>query len=246
VQIAKNTTEAGETVGSLAAKDIRKAEVFKKFGIDFCCGGKKSLQVACKEANVPVDEVEAALAQAEVVPVAGGNDFSRWDAGFLSDYIYNQHHMYYYDEASVINDLLIKVMNRHGNHYPELKQLYTLYTQLQEELNVHFLKEEKVVFPFIKALVKAKKTGDTADLDNQPSLTEPIQVMEEDHEAAGTILAQIRSLTQNFTTPPDACNSFQFLYKKLEGLEADLHQHIHLENNILFPKALAIEKELRK
>lgn len=246
VQIAKNDPAKGETVGTIAAKDMRKAEVFKKYGIDFCCGGKKSLQQACEEANVPVAEVEAALTQAETKAANNNINFTNWDADFLSDYIYNQHHKYYYEEAPVITDLLIKVFNRHGAKHPELQPLYQLFMQLQEELNVHFLKEEKVIFPFIKALVKAKKTGDFSELKAQPSLTDPVHEMESDHEAAGDILAQMRQLTHQYITPPNACNSFQFLYKKLEALENDLHTHVHLENNVLFPKALAIEKELRK
>lgn len=244
IQIAKNDPAKGETVGSIAAKDMRKAEVFKKYGIDFCCGGKKSLQQACEEANVPVAEVEAALSQAETKTAQNNINFTNWDADFLADYIYNQHHKYYYEEAPVITDLLIKVFNRHGAKHPELQALYQLFMQLQQELNMHFLKEEKVIFPFIKALAKAQKTGDFSELHAQPSLTDPVNEMEADHEAAGDILAEIRNLTHQYITPPNACNSFQFLYKKLEALENDIQVHVHLENNVLFPKALAIEKEL--
>jgi regulator of cell morphogenesis and NO signaling len=113
------------------------------------------------------------------------------------------------------------------------------------ELDTHFMREEKVVFPFIKALVLAKRTGNFEALNSQPSLTEPIRLMEVDHEAAGDILEQIQKLSSNYTPPGDACNSYQFLYKKLKDLDEDLHQHIHLENNILFPKALKLDRELR-
>jgi regulator of cell morphogenesis and NO signaling len=107
------------------------------------------------------------------------------------------------------------------------------------------MREEKVVFPFIKALVLAKRTGNFEALNSQPSLTEPIRLMEVDHEAAGDILEQIQKLSGNYTPPADACNSYQFLYKKLKDIDEDLHQHIHLENNILFPKALKLDRELR-
>lgn len=113
------------------------------------------------------------------------------------------------------------------------------------ELDTHFMREEKVVFPFIKALVLAKRTGNFEALNSQPSLTEPIRLMEVDHEAAGDILEQIQKLSGNYTPPADACNSYQFLYKKLKDIDEDLHQHIHLENNILFPKALKLDRELR-
>lgn len=244
VQIRKNDLESGETVGEIAAKDLRKAEVFKKYGIDFCCGGKKSLKQACEEKGIDLAEVEAALDQPQAT-VSQVNDYNRWQPDFLADYIYNQHHRYYYDEAPVVLDLLQKVAGHHGTTHPFLIQLNYLFSQLVPELNTHFIKEERVVFPFIKALVEAKRTGNHELLHSQPSLTEPIQIMESDHEAAGEILEEIKEITDGFTPPASACNSFQLLYKKLSDLYEDMHQHIHLENNILFPKALSIEKELR-
>jgi regulator of cell morphogenesis and NO signaling len=123
--------------------------------------------------------------------------------------------------------------------------VYRLYVTLAQELNSHFAKEEKILFPFIKALVVAKQTGNTEALHNQFSVAGPIQMMEADHDAAGEILAEISEVTNQYTAPQGACNSFQFLYRKLKELEDDLHQHIHLENNILFPKALNLERELR-
>ena len=247
VEIRKNDIEGGETIGEIAAKDLRKAEVFKKYGIDFCCGGKKTLKQVCKNKGVDIATVEAELAKAEQTSItSAGNEFNRWQPDFLADYIYNQHHIYYYEVQPVITDLLLKVVTRHGAHHPELIALQSLYKLLVTELDTHFIKEEKVVFPFIKALVKAKVTGDLELLQSQPSLTEPIQMMESEHEAAGEILDNIRHLTNNYAIPADACNSFQFLYKKIKELDEDLQQHIHLENNLLFPKALTIEKELRK
>jgi regulator of cell morphogenesis and NO signaling len=244
VEIRKNAP--GETVGELAAKDVRKAEVFKKYGIDFCCGGRKTLAQACAQAGVNLAEVEAALDHSSLEKTGADTAaFNRWDADFLADYIYNQHHNYYYEEGPIISDLVEKVAARHGDHYPALRQVALTWKQLAQELNTHFLKEERIVFPFIKALVKAKKTGDFSELNAFPSITEPIQVMEADHEAAGELLATLRKLTDGYNLPEGACNSFALLYKKLSDLETDLHQHIHLENNILFPKALKLEKELR-
>jgi regulator of cell morphogenesis and NO signaling len=244
VQIRKADIEAGETVGQIAAKDLRKAEVFRKYGIDFCCGGKKSLKQVCEEKGLDLAAVEAALDNAQATEKAGEH-FDRWSPDFLADYIYNKHHVYYYDEGPVIADLLTKVLMRHGDHYPVLNTIYELYKTLAEELGGHFAKEEKIVFPFVKALVQAKATGNTDVLRNQFSLEAPVKMMEEEHEAAGEILEALQKLTNGYTAPDGACNSFQFLYKKLKALDEDLHQHIHLENNILFPKALALEKELR-
>lgn len=246
VQIKKNDPEDGETIGEIAAKDLRKAEVFKKYGIDFCCGGKKTLKQVCQDKGVNLAVVEADLAKAEQSSITTtGHEFNRWQPDFLADYIYNQHHIYYYEVQPVIADVLAKVIARHGALHPELLALESQYKVLVNELDTHFMKEEKVVFPFIKALVKAKVSGDFEALNSQPSLTEPIQMMQAEHEAAGVILENIRHLTNNYTVPSGACNSYQFLYKKLFELDEDLQQHIHLENNILFPKALKLEKEIR-
>ncbi|RYZ25851.1 MAG: iron-sulfur cluster repair di-iron protein [Chitinophagaceae bacterium] len=246
VQIRKNDIDGGETIGEIAAKDLRKAEVFKKYGIDFCCGGKKTLKQVCKDKGVDIDVIEAELTKVGQESTTNtGHDFNRWQPDFLADYIYNQHHVYYYETEPVVTDLLAKVVARHGAHYPELNALAALYETLINELDSHFLKEEKVVFPFIKALMKAKVSGDFEALQSQPSLTEPIKMMESEHEAAGDILDNIRHLTNHYKVPSGGCNSFQFLYKKLKELDEDLQQHIHLENNLLFPKALKIEKELR-
>jgi regulator of cell morphogenesis and NO signaling len=244
VQIKKNDMESGETVGEIAAKDLRKAEVFKKYGIDFCCGGKKSLKQVCEEKGLDVAVVEAEL-ENPIQAVSSANDYNRWEPDFLADYIYNQHHLYYYNELPIIKGLLTKVVQHHGDNHPELKYVYSLFAQLVQELDTHFMREEKVVFPFIKALALAKRTGNFETLNSQPSLTEPIQIMEADHEAAGGILADIEKITGKYNPPADACNSYQYLYKKLKELDEDLHQHIHLENNILFPKALKLDKELR-
>jgi regulator of cell morphogenesis and NO signaling len=245
VHIKKNDAANGETVGQIAAKDIRKAEVFKKLGIDFCCGGKKSLKQACEEKGLDVAVVESALTNANETPQVSEN-YDRWSPDFLADYIFNKHHQYYYDEAPVIGELLTKVVDHHGDRFPELEEVYRLYVTLVQELNSHFAKEEKVLFPFIKTLVQAKQTGNMQQLQSQFSLSGPIQMMEVDHDAAGDILAELSEVTNSYIAPEGACNSFQFLYRKLKELDEDLHQHIHLENNILFPKALSLEKELRK
>lgn len=244
VQIRKTDFEAGETIGQLAAKDLRKAEVFRKYGIDFCCGGKKTLKQVCDEKGLELAAVEAELDNAGQTGKAAEH-FDRWSPDFLADYIYNKHHVYYYDEGPVIADLLNKVVTRHGEHYPELNRVYDLYKELAQELGGHFAKEEKILFPFIKALVQAKATGNREALRTQFSIAEPVRMMEAEHEAAGDLLAALEKATDGYTAPDGACNSFQFLYRKLSELQDDLHQHIHLENNILFPKALALEKELR-
>jgi regulator of cell morphogenesis and NO signaling len=247
VLITKNI-EKGATVGELAAADIRKAEVFKKYGIDFCCGGKKTLKQACLELNLDGNKIEKELQQVteQVEGRSKSFDFNRWSADFLVDYIYNEHHLFYYDENPVIAELLEKVTNHHGAKHPELFKVEELYRKLQQELNAHFLKEERVLFPHIKNLVQAKKTMTFPMPLGINNIEQPVHVMEEEHEGAGTILRAINETTNNYTPPADACRSFTLLYHKLKNLEEDLHQHIHLENNILFPKAAALEQDLKK
>jgi regulator of cell morphogenesis and NO signaling len=244
VQIRKNALNATETIGQIAAKDLRKAEVFKKYGIDFCCGGKKSLKDVCEEKGLNLKEVENALEEVKESSAQVEN-YDKWSPDFLADYIYNKHHLFYYEEEPMIRDLMVKVVDHHGDNFPALQEVAVLYSNLIEELNSHFAKEEKILFPFIKALVAAKKTGNIEEAFGKFSLGAPVQMMESEHEAAGEILEEISAATNNYTPPAGACNSFQYLYKKLKALQDDLHQHIHLENNILFPKALKLEKELR-
>lgn len=241
---AANEVQSAETVGQIAAKDLSKAAVFKKFEIDFCCGGKKTLKQACEEKGLDIALVEAEL-QNVTQPMQSVNNFNEWQPDFLADYIYNQHHIYYYNEMPVIKELLVKVKGHHGDNHPELNHAYSLFGQLVQELDTHFMREEKVVFPFIKTLMLAKKTGNYGMLKDQASLAEPLQIMQADHDAAGDILDNLKKITTNYTAPEDACNSYRLLYKKLKDLDEDLHLHIHLENNILFPKALKLEKELR-
>ncbi|GAA4332361.1 iron-sulfur cluster repair di-iron protein [Flaviaesturariibacter amylovorans] len=243
VAIRKLDTAASETIGEIAAKDGRKADVFRRYGIDFCCGGKQSLRQTCAEKGLDLATVEAEL-DAATRSIAPAENYDQWDPAFLADYIYNRHHRYYYAEGPVIADLLNKVAVRHGEALPQLLRLEEAYTVLAGELGAHFAKEEKVLFPFIRALALAKETGDTGPLRRQFSLREPVQLMEADHEAAGELLKGIRALTDGYTAPEGACNSLTLLYAMLEGLEADLHRHMHLENNLLFPKALELERSL--
>lgn len=243
VEIRKNE-DSKETIGQIAASDLRKAEVFKKYGIDFCCGGKKSLKQVCDEKGLDMEVIEAEL-ENPTVTVSSTNDYNRWGADFLADYVYNQHHLYYYNELPGLMGLITKVTEHHGGTHAELKPLYVMFTHLVKELDEHFKAEEEVVFPYIKALAYAKRTGNLSVLNDKVGITDPIKIMEADHEAAGEILDEMRKLTNDYTPPANACNSYQFLFQKLNELDEDMHQHIHLENNILFPKALKLDKELR-
>ena len=230
-------------IGEIAAKDMRKAAAMKKLGIDFCCGGGKSLKQAAADAGMTTEALRQVLEETEQTGTAVNYSFNQWDADFLADYIYNQHHKYFYQNAEDLWQLLLKVKARHGQHNPELHKIASLVESLFVELKLHFDKEEKVLFPYIKELAVWKRSGMVPKTQFQMTKG-PLAMMHSEHEAAGDILRSIRTLSNDYQAPDGSCNSFRLLYFKLEELEQDLHQHIHLENNILFPKALQLEKEL--
>jgi regulator of cell morphogenesis and NO signaling len=245
VKIAKNNNaENAETVGEIVAKDYRKAQVFKKLGIDFCCGGKKTIAEVCERKGIDPEEVERQLAAIKGNNANSETDFQKWDIGFLSDYIINTHHQYIKDNTSFILELAQKVARVHGDRHPEIVRVAELFSTIGNDMILHMAKEEKILFPFIKQLAHIYKSGGVLTEADFGSVSVPIQVMESEHEQAGEDFETIRELTGNYTLPADACTSYTILFKKLEEYEDDLHRHVHLENNILFPKAIQIEKEL--
>jgi len=224
------------TVGEIAASDIRKADVFRKMGIDFCCGGRKTLKEAAGQAGITEAQLREAL---EKTPPVGAShpqhDFSSWDLAFLADYICNVHHRYIRENAAVLENLSLKVANRHGAQHPELIHLATGIRGFLHHLLSHINKEENILFPLIRQLASKKYNG-----DEYMDISAPVRVMEHEHQEAGDELKQFRQLTHDYVLPADACNSYTYLFGKMKEFEDDLFQHIHLENNILFPKALQL------
>jgi regulator of cell morphogenesis and NO signaling len=245
VKITRRTDgERDETVGEIAAKDLRKAAIFRKYGLDFCCGGKKTVKEACAEKGLDVTLIEQELQQADKVYDTRPLPYQEWGLGFLAEYIVNTHHTYV---RSTLPDLLAyaqKVARVHGSYHPELVQINVLVNNIAQELSEHMVKEERILFPYIKQLSEAKEQGKVIAKPGFGNIENPIRMMEVEHESAGHDLAQIRVLANEFTVPEDACGSYRMLFKMLEEFESDLHLHIHLENNILFPKAQKLEKEL--
>lgn len=245
VRITKRITgENEETIGQIAAKDLRKAVVFKKFGLDFCCGGKKTLKLACAEKGVDVTKIEQELQQADKMSSSRSLPYGDWSLDFLADYIVNTHHSYVRKNLPDIRVYAEKVMRVHDNRHPELLPIWRLVEEVNAELTAHLVKEERVLFPYIKELVAAKNNVQPLHAAHFGTVQNPINMMEMEHEMVGKNLAEIREISNNFTLPEDACASYSLLYRMLDEFEEDLHLHIHLENNILFPKALEIEKEL--
>jgi regulator of cell morphogenesis and NO signaling len=244
VEIRKNVGNA-ETMGEIATKDLRKAEIFKKYGLDFCCGGKKTVQEACAEKGIDVTRVEEELKQADKNFVSRPLPYNDWAPDFLADYIVNTHHSYVKKTLPEIRGYATKVASVHGNHHPELITIRSLVEEINEELIDHMGKEENILFPFVKQLVAAKNSGQPLQPVGFGTVVNPINRMQHEHEAVGRNLEQIRTLSKNYALPEDACASYSVFFKMMEEFESDLFIHIHLENNILFPKAIKLEKELR-
>lgn len=218
-----------ETVGQIASSDIRKADVFKKLGIDFCCGGKKTLRQAIREKGISEDQIEAAFENLASLPhTSTPLNFSKWSLDFLIDYIVNVHHQYVRENGPIISGLADKVANRHGDKHPELFMLAQNVHLLLSDLYQHLEKEEDILFPAIKDIANHQN-------HENPSLSPILELMELEHESAGNDLKNIRKLTNDYHPPFGACNSYIYLFEKLNEFESDLYNHIHLENNILFP-----------
>jgi regulator of cell morphogenesis and NO signaling len=237
VEITKNdATVKNETIGQMVAKDIRKAEVFKKYDIDFCCGGKITVEQACAKKGLDTLQVKEELEQLDTTNTRQ-HDYASWKLSFLSDYIVNIHHGYIQQNAATLKDMSQQVAEHHGKTNPELEIIRDKVDELIAELNVHMKKEERILFPYIKQLENnagSKPSGFA-------SVMQPISVMEHDHDVVGELLQEIKTVSHDYSVPGNACNSFKFLYHKLKEFEDDLHMHIHLENNILFPKAVQLE-----
>ncbi len=232
-----------KTVAEIVTENIRTADVFKKNGIDFCCGGNVNVKDVCAKKGVDYAKIKEDILNMDKAPVTG-HDFNSWDIDFLADYIINTHHNYVKEANILIRQYSERVAKVHGHHYTETVEINNLFHDLSNELDMHMQKEENILFPFIKVIGKAKKDGSPLAPPPFGSIQNPINMMEAEHTDAGDILRKIAELSNNYTPPSGACNTFRALYSKLEEYQNDLFQHIHLENNILFPKAIKFEQEL--
>lgn len=238
-----NTLET-KTVGELVTENIKTAHIFKKYGIDFCCGGGISIQKAADKANINYDDLEKELLSVDNTTNRAAN-YNSWELDFLTDHIINVHHRYVEETIPLLQQYAARVNKVHGHHYTELEEIQQLFSLVATELGGHLKKEELILFPFIKRLVKAQRDGEAAPQAQFGTVNNPIKMMESEHEEAGEILRKIAVLSNNYTPPAGACNTYRAFYAKLEEFEQDLHQHVHLENNILFPKSLQLEAALK-
>jgi regulator of cell morphogenesis and NO signaling len=231
---------ATKTIRELAVEIPNATRIFEKLGIDYCCGGSKSLEEACAGANVAIDDVLRALEQTtDVAAAVATRDWNTAPLGELVDHIVGKHHAYVKAEVPRLQALIAKVVGAHGKNHPELQQAQVAFSELASELAGHLMKEEQILFPYVKQMAR----GASGDACCFGTVQNPIRVMILEHDNAGAKLREIRQATNNYTLPQDACLSYSTLFTALTEFEHDLHQHIHLENNILFPRAARMESE---
>lgn len=221
------------TVGEIVAKDYRSAAIFKEAGIDFCCGGRKSLDDFCREKGLDSIKLIEKLNNLKKTPNTSTHNFIEWEPGFLCDYIVNTHHKYVQKTLPELVFYAEKIASVHGEHHPELKEVASLFAEINRELLQHLNNEEEVFFPSIKELFN---TGSDKAKETVKSV---IARLSGEHEFAGGAMDKINVITSGYKVPDDGCNTYQVAFKLLSEFEDDLHTHVHLENNILFPKALS-------
>ena len=230
-----------KTIGDFVAENFRTAEVFKKYNIDFCCKGGRTVEEACDKKKVSPEEIyreleEVANRKSEDI------DFNSWPLDLLADYVEKTHHRYVEEKSAMLIPYLNKLCKVHGERHPELFEINELFIGSAQDLAAHMKKEELILFPFIKQMVEAKKNGEPLSAPRFGTVENPVAMMKHEHEAEGERFVKIAELTNNYEFPDDACGTYQVTYRMLEDFQNDLHKHIHLENNILFPKAIAMEK----
>ena len=236
------TTE--KTVGELALENPAATRVFEKLGIDYCCGGARTLEEACRAAHLSIDEVAGSLVAAAQAASATAPE-RNWQVEPLAEliaHIERTHHVYTCQEIARLGPLFEKVCSVHGKNHPELFRLRGIFDALAGELTTHLMKEERVLFPYIVRMEESVVAGEPVLPPPFGSVRNPVAMMMNEHDGAGSALRDMRQLSGGYAPPSDACISYQTLYQALAGLEADLHRHIHLENNILFPRAIEMEQ----
>ena len=238
--------EPSSFVTDIVTQDYRTADVFRKYDIDFCCGGKWPLDIICKNKNLEVETVLDELQK--IVRQASSNaaiDFDSWDIDFLTDYILNVHHRYLKKALSETKEQVSKFLDDHRKKFPELEEIEVIINQFIREIPPHMKQEEEIFFPYIKQIYHAHKHRESYARLLIRTLRKPLEeVMQKEHEITGSNLNKLRRITNNYTPPEKACITHKITFAKLKELDKDLVQHIHLESNILFPKAIKMEQEL--
>jgi regulator of cell morphogenesis and NO signaling len=241
-----NKNTADRTIGEIVADDYRTARVFEKQGIDFCCGGNVALAATCAQKGIDLAAITGELERVKSEPVERSQNYVSWEMPFLADYIINAHHTYLKENTGQIAAYTDKIAAVHGAHHPEVIEIATIFGKIADALSTHLREEEEAFFPAIKRADAARKAGTAPRAKDIETIKNSLVKLSHEHEEIGDAIHTIRHLAKEYAIPADVCNTFVVTYQKLEEFEDDLHKHVHLENNILFPKALEIEKQLNK
>lgn len=236
--------KGNQIIGELVAKDYRTASIFKKYSIDFCCQGNRTIEEACEKKNIDTKKVLEDLVAMMEPKSESTTDYQSWPLDLLADYIEKKHHRYVQEKTLEIQPYLDKICKVHGERHPELLKIKEEFNASAGELAAHMKKEELILFPFIRKMTQAKMENIKVDAAHFGTVINPIQMMMDEHTVEGNRFRKIEELSNNYTPPQNACNTYRVSFSLLKEFEQDLHLHIHLENNILFPKAIEIEKEL--
>lgn len=232
---------SNKTIGEIVAEDYRTAVVFESFGIDFCCKGNKSLDEVCEEKEIQkmtlFQHLETALKSQDNTSI----NYNSWPLDLLADYVEKKHHRYVEEKTPLLKQYLDKICMVHGKQHPELFEVKDLFNQSANNLVVHMKKEELILFPFIRKMAVANNEHALIPKAPFDTVQNPIKNMMHEHDVEGDLFRRIAKITNNYTPPNDACNTYKVTFALLKEFESDLHLHIHLENNILFPKSIDLE-----
>jgi regulator of cell morphogenesis and NO signaling len=237
IKTAQTTDRINKTVGDLVAEDYRVAAVFEKLGIDFCCGGQTPLTTICRDKGLDPASVLNEIEAVKQAPIERGHNYAAWELSFLADYIINTHHSYLDENIDQIAAYSRKIAEVHGGHHPEVIEIAAIFGKIAADMTAHLKEEEEILFPTIKRIDAAIKTGKVPAEDDRETIQSSLEKLHLEHEAIGDAVHAIRHLAKDYAIPADVCNTFVVTYRMLKEFEDDLHKHVHLENNILFPKA---------
>ena len=226
-----------QTVGEFVAGDFRTAKVFEKYGIDFCCGGKVPISAICKEKGIDLATILREIETAKSEPLERSQNYAAWEPSFLADYICNAHHTYLKENTGQISAYAQKIAEVHGAHHPEVIEIARIFAKIATDMAAHLREEEEVLFPAIKRIDTARKAGSAPEARDLEALKSCLAKLNQEHDEIGDAVHTIRHLAKGYAIPDDVCNTYAVTYQKLKEFEDDLHKHVHLENNILFPKA---------
>lgn len=229
-------SDFNKNIGEIVAEDYRTAKVFDKYGIDYCCGGKIPLSDICRDKGVSPEALLQEIDAVKKTSLDKSLNYSSWTNSFLADYIINTHHTYLKENLDQIAAYTRKIADVHGEKHPEVREIADIFSKIVVDMYAHLREEEEVCFPAIRRVEDAKKLGKPPAVEDIAIISRTLERFDAEHNEVGEAAHKIRELSKDYSLPDDACNTFMITYQKLKEFEEDLHKHVHLENNVLFPK----------